>query len=51
MLYLFNINVKNIPFFNFTSSYPSLIKRTFQTQTNAIMAEFIRVFNAFIKRF
>jgi hypothetical protein len=30
---------------------PSLIKRTFQTQTNAIIAGFIRVFNAFFKRF
>ena len=29
---------------------PSLIKRTFQTQTNAIMAGFIRVFNAFLMR-
>jgi hypothetical protein len=26
----------------------SLIKRTFQTQTNAIMAGFIRVFKAFL---
>jgi hypothetical protein len=31
-------------------AYPSLIKRTLQTQTNAIMPEFIRVFNGFLTR-
>jgi hypothetical protein len=30
---------------------PEFIKRTFQTQTNTIMAGFISVFNAFFKAF